>query len=795
MDAQYGAFYTGGTVAWTSDGTEILCQDGNKINCISCDGNAVQRCIGSGVGGSEDAIIDEDTMYTFALSADDSTVVSSHKSGLLKLWQRSDGALLKQWKAIHQGPIPRLAFHSNGTRIASGGSDSIVRLWDYEQKVCLGALRGCQGVISVLAFHAGATGDMEPLIVAAGDDNKINCWNYETKQLRFVLAEHFSKVTAVSFTADARWLVSSGRDKVLILWNLVTGKRERTVPAYECLEGVAVLPTIGTKLPDDIALDAARVYAASAGENGSVKIWDMTGGKVVYEQKNSLIGRSDAGLAITHLLFNSHSSQLALISADHNIMIHNVGTFYCSKQLIGFSDEILDICLVGKKGRYMAVATNSTAIKLYDTATMNCQVLNGHTDIVLSLASYKTYLLSSGKDSTIRLWQIDPGNFTVAHLATGTKHTSAVGSVAFGHLSVTICASVSQDTCLKVWSLPTTFEAGKVANLTCSATKIAHEKDVNCVTIAPNDRMIATASQDKTAKLWSADGLQLVGVLRGHKRGVWCVRFSPVDQVLLTTSADCTMRLWSLTDMSCLKSFEGHESSILKAEFQTNGMQLLSAGGDGLLKVWSIKSGECLTTLDKHDGRIWALAITHDESAFYSGGSDSLLIRWKDVTESKKLAVQLAEQEVAEQEQELSLLLGRKKLLRALSLALRLDKPALSLRIITEVVRRQEDAGLATIIGRLQDGHKETLLKHASAWNTNSRNCRSAQVVIGVCVAEILAGKFRPSSGLEKLVEEMLPYTDRHFKRMTEYLKDLKFIEYTLKCMQPHSDLNGTMMA
>lgn len=538
----------------------------------------------------------------------------------------------------------------------------------------------------------------------------------------------------------------------------------------------------------DITLDAEKVYAATAGTSGFVKIWDVSGGKIVYEQTNSLIAKAteEEGLAVTQLLFNRACSQVGVISVDHNIMIHNLSTFFCSKQLIGFSDEILDIVFLGKKNRYIAVATNSNAIKIYDTSNMNCQVLNGHNDIVLALASYKNFLLSSSKDNTIRLWQVDPSTFEVVHLATATKHTSSVGSVAFGRQSHTICASVSQDTCLKVWSLPKSFVVGEILKMNCVATQIAHEKDVNCVTISPNDLMIATGSQDKTAKIWNASTLALVGVFRGHKRGIWCVRFSPVDQILLTTSADCTMRLWSLTDKTCLKSFEGHESSILKAEFISNGMQLLSAGSDGLLKVWSIKTSECNTTLDTHDGRVWAMAVAHDESYFFSGGSDSLLIKWKDVTEAKKLATQQEQQEVVLQEQELTNLLAGRKLLKALCLTLRLDKPNLSLRIITTLIREQ-DTELETTIAKLGDTQKDTLMRHAVSWNTNSRNCRQAQLVINIIVRDILNGTFKPSTGLERLIEETLPYTDRHFKRMTEYLKDLKFLEYTLKCMQPHA--------
>lgn len=74
--------------------------------------------------------------------------------------------------------------------------------------------------------------------------------------------------------------------------------------------------------------------------------------------------------------------------------------------------------------------------------------------------------------------------------------------------------------------------------------------------VSPNDKLLASASQDRTAKLWSLTGegsLGLLGVFRGHRRGVWTACFSPVDQVLATSSADGTTKLWSLQDFSCLK--------------------------------------------------------------------------------------------------------------------------------------------------------------------------------------------------------------------------------------------------
>jgi hypothetical protein len=63
----------------------------------------------------------------------------------------------------------------------------------------------------------------------------------------------------------------------------------------------------------------------------------------------------------------------------------------------------------------------------------------------------------------------------------------------------------------------------------------AHEKEINHVAIGLDDATIATASLDKTVKIWKrrdeAPFLSLAGTLSGHKRGVWNVSFSPVDKV------------------------------------------------------------------------------------------------------------------------------------------------------------------------------------------------------------------------------------------------------------------------
>lgn len=759
-----------------------MCRDDNKINVLSVQSLEVERVI-----GTSDESDSEDIIYTFALDPDEKLLVTANRSGLLKVWDFESGELRKTWKSIHQGPISCIEFQETTKILATAGSDSSIRLWDFQNQICKGTLRGVQGVFSVIKFHPKQSLNV---ILGAADDSNIVAWDYEVRKAIKTFQGHISRITSISFAEDENTFISSSRDKVMILWNFKENCQIRTIPVYESVEASLVLP-YSLSLPTGVELsDKSKIYVASAGEEGIVKIWQSNESKLIFKQSNSLVSKSseDGGLAITQMLFNQKLQQIAVVSADHNIIVHDLQTFKCQKQLIGFTDEILDLLLVGnKKKQFLVMATNSNDIKIYDTETMNSKILKGHNDIVLSLAGYKNILLSSGKDNSVRMWTIDFDNFEVTLRGIGVKHTSAVGSIDFSKVDGNFFVSASEDQCLKLWKVPTKLDNSEIITLSCINTTLAHEKDINCVTISPNDRFVATSSQDKTVKLWESSSLGLLGVFRGHKRGVWSVRFSPVDQIIVTCAADCTIRLWNLSDYSCLKSFESHDASVLRVEFLSNGMQLISAGGDGLLKLWNIKTSECIQTLEKHEARVWTIAVNPDESSFYTGGSDSLLIKWKDVTETKKLEETQKKWNEILQEQEMNNLLNQKKVLKALKLALNLDRPHMTLKIINTVIKNQE-SGLEDTICSLNNDHKQSLLNHAVSWNTNSRNCRPAQLVLHILLQETLNGDFS-APGLGKMIEETMPYTERHYKRMTEYLKDLKFVEYTMKRMQPYGDV------
>lgn len=332
------------------------------------------------------------------------------------------------------------------------------------------------------------------------------------------------------------------------------------------------------------------------------------------------------------------------VHADQNILFYSLSTRSLTRQLVGYNDEIVDATFLSPRlsslsppprDSHLALATNSPLIRVYSTTSQDSRLLEGHTDIVLSLDhSADGFLLaSSSKDRSVRIWApLKPGaegesEWGYQCVAVCEGHAESVGALALSRQagseeslstsSPRFMFTGSQDRTIKMWDLSEIYstyaDSSNAADpMRCKSlmTLKAHEKDINSLDVSPNDKLLVSGSQDRTAKIFSIDylgGLRELGVCKGHKRGVWTAKFGRVERVLATGSGDKTVKLWNLDDFSCVKTFEGHTNSVLRVDFLNAGMQLVSSASDGLVKLWNVKDEECTTTMDNHEDKVGSI--------------------------------------------------------------------------------------------------------------------------------------------------------------------------------------------
>lgn len=308
--------------------------------------------------------------------------------------------------------------------------------------------------------------------------------------------------------------------------------------------------------------------------------------------------------------------------------------------MIGYNDEVVDATFLAYKkttsshlhrDSHLALATNSSLIRVYSAQTFDSRLLDGHSEIVLTLdhSANEAILVSGSKDKTARIWTPIISEYETSQLwgyscvGVCEGHTESVGAIAMAREgeSLKFMFTGSQDRTIKMWDLvgipsfSSESDAASVKRCQTLTTQIAHDKDINSLDVSPNDRFLVSGSQDRTAKIFEIHysvgtgnvrrgELKHLGTCKGHKRGVWTVRFSKTERVLATGSGDKTVKLWSLDDYSCLKTFEGHTNSVLRVDFLNAGLQLVTTASDGLVKIWNIREEECVTTLDNHEDKV-----------------------------------------------------------------------------------------------------------------------------------------------------------------------------------------------
>jgi WD40 repeat protein/uncharacterized caspase-like protein len=139
-----------------------------------------------------------------------------------------------------------------------------------------------------------------------------------------------------------------------------------------------------------------------------------------------------------------------------------------------------------------------------------------------------------------------------------------------------LLASASPDRTVRLWE----SASGKAV-----ATLTGHTDTVFMAVFSPDSQFVASASRDRTVRLWQRDGRPLA-VLRGHTDTIYAVAFSPDGRLLASASRDRTVRLWERATGRNLAVLSGHSDVVRSVAFSPDGRHLLSAGDDGTLRLW-----------------------------------------------------------------------------------------------------------------------------------------------------------------------------------------------------------------
>jgi len=323
---------------------------------------------------------------------------------------------------------------------------------------------------------------------------------------------HSAGITDLAFTPDGKYLVSSGEDSKVILWDMISSKQMNIFTGH-------------TKTVNSIAVDPFKNLIASASDDNTVKIWEYPSGKLIMDY-------NFFEYPVKSVKFSPDGKQLAC--GSDSVYLINLNTNEFTK--IGkFSRKGYNALDYSKDGKYLAFGgKKSRKIYVYNfnTGKISGRIHNHSNDLIFDDES--KFLLSAGQRGNIKRAPVNGSLFRRSFNISTNGAWNSFNAIVYNN---DYFIGANRDNLIYV------FNRNNGARREILK---AHDDEVLALAIEPKGRFLASAGKDRKILIWDLQKFALIKSMQGGANRINSISFSDNGKLMFIGYNDGSFRLWNL---------------------------------------------------------------------------------------------------------------------------------------------------------------------------------------------------------------------------------------------------------